>query len=218
MSASTQAEWRQRESPGETESPALRVVVAEDAADVRRMVAVALRRLGYSVVEAASGPELLDKLGDALLSGVAASRPHVIISDIRMPGLTGLEVLAGIRQAGWPTRVVLMTAYADPDTRAEARRLGVDALFAKPFDIDDLMTVVVNMTSPEFEADRSTMGAPPALRPPSSPPPSPRSTMGAPPAPRPPSAPPPSPRADRGSRDHEIESGKGERSVRRHMH
>jgi CheY-like chemotaxis protein len=123
------------------------VIVAEDEPDVRRLVAVALRSLGYDITEAGSGAELLDALGDALLGGRAADRPDLIISDIRMPGLTGLEILAGLRQARWPTAIVLMTAYADLTTREDAYRLGADALFAKPFDIDDLMTAVVNMTA-----------------------------------------------------------------------
>jgi CheY-like chemotaxis protein len=133
-----------------------RVIVAEDEADVRQLVAVALRGLGYDIIEARSGAELLDELGDSLLEGDPAGRPDIIISDIRMPGLTGLEILAGLRQAEWPTAIVLMTAYADRATREEARRLGVDAFFEKPFDIDDLMTAVVNMTplSPRDRKDR----------------------------------------------------------------
>jgi CheY-like chemotaxis protein len=123
------------------------VIVAEDEADVRQLVAVALRGLGYDIIEARNGVELLDELGDVLLNGDLTGCPDVIISDIRMPGLTGLEILAGLRQAEWPTAIVLMTAYADHDTRQEAVRLGADALFAKPFDIDDLMTAVVNMTA-----------------------------------------------------------------------
>jgi CheY-like chemotaxis protein len=122
------------------------VIVAEDEADVRQLVAVALRRLGYEIIEARTGAELLDELGDGLLLEDLAARPDLIISDIRMPGLTGLEILAGLRHAEWSTAIVLMTAYADLETREEARRLGADAFFEKPFDIDDLITVVVNMT------------------------------------------------------------------------
>jgi CheY-like chemotaxis protein len=114
---------------------------------VRQLVAVALRGLGYEIIEACSGAELLNELGEALLDGNVAGRPDVIISDIRMPGLSGLKLLAGLRQARWPTAIVLMTAYADLETREEARRLGADAFFAKPFDIDDLMTAIVNIAS-----------------------------------------------------------------------
>lgn len=123
-----------------------RVIVAEDEPDVRMMVTVALRGIGFEIQEARSGAELLDELGDGLLSGDPAARPDVIISDIRMPGLTGMEILAGLRQAEWRTAIVLMTAYADADIRETARRLGASAFFEKPFDIDDLLTAVVNIT------------------------------------------------------------------------
>ena len=131
-----------------------RVIVAEDEPDVRQLVAVALRGLGYEIIEARSGAELLDELGDGLLHGDQAGRPDMIISDIRMPGLTGLEILAGLRQAEWPTVIVLMTAYSDRETREEARRLGADAFFEKPFDIDDLVTAVVNMTPMRERRDK----------------------------------------------------------------
>jgi CheY-like chemotaxis protein len=125
-----------------------RVIVAEDEPDVRMMVSVALRGVGYDIIEAQNGAELLDQIGEALIDGDTSMQPDLIISDIRMPGLTGMEILAGLRQAHWPTAIVLMTAYGDRELREEARRLGVDAFFEKPFDIDDLVTAVVNMVPP----------------------------------------------------------------------
>jgi len=128
-----------------------RVIVAEDDADVRRLVAVALRPLGYEIIEARTGAEVLDAIGGSLISRATDDRPDVIISDIRMPGLTGMEILAGLRQLNWPTVFVLMTAFADQETREEAQRLGADAFFAKPFDVDDLMTAVINMAPSAFD-------------------------------------------------------------------
>jgi CheY-like chemotaxis protein len=141
----THGHWSDHNATEEPHRPP-RVIVAEDDPDVRQLVTVAFRGLGYDVVEAATGSELLDELGDGLLTGNPAGKPDVIISDIRMPGLTGIEILAGLRQAEWPTIIVLMTAFSDRETREEAQRLGADAFFEKPFEIDDLMTVVVNMT------------------------------------------------------------------------
>jgi len=140
-----------------------RVIVAEDDADVRRLVAVALRPFGYEIIEARTGAELLDAVGDNLLSENEDGRPDVIISDIRMPGLTGLEILAGLRQVKWSTIFVLMTAFADRETREEAQRLGADAFFAKPFDIDDLMTAIINM-APGPVWPRGSQWHPPLVR------------------------------------------------------
>jgi CheY-like chemotaxis protein len=126
-------------------SRAIRVLVAEDEADIRQLVVVALRCQGYDVIEARTGAELLDELGDSLIFGNRRKMPDIIISDIRMPGFTGLEILAGLRDAQWSTAVVLMTAFADPEIREEALRLGAQAFFEKPFDIDDLLTAVLNI-------------------------------------------------------------------------
>lgn len=129
-----------------------RVLVAEDDPDLRAMIVTALRGMGYEPVEARSGAELLDQISDALLSGDPSRGPDLVISDVRMPGLTGLGVLTGLRQANWSRPFILMTAYADPKLREDAERLGA-AFFAKPFEIEDLVTLVVNlMPRPPAEA------------------------------------------------------------------
>jgi CheY-like chemotaxis protein len=92
------------------------VIVAEDDPDVRQLVTVAFRGLGYDVVEARTRSELLDEL----LHDDPGGKPDVIISDIRMPGLTGMEVLAGLRQADWPTVIVLLAVASSADAAIRA--------------------------------------------------------------------------------------------------
>lgn len=121
-----------------------RVLVAEDDAEMRSVVAAAVRKDGYEVVEARDGAEVLDLIGDSLLRR-KPDPPDVLITDIRMPGFSGLQVLAGLRQADWKVPVILITAFGDPGTHAQARRLGAVAVFDKPFDVDDLRTVVMNL-------------------------------------------------------------------------
>ena len=135
-----------------TEHRPPRVIVADDEPDVLKLVTVALRGYGFDIVQAHNGAEVLDQISFELDVSDARARPDILIADVRMPGLTGLELLAAVRQARWPTAVVLMTAYPDRATRAEARRLGVNAFFAKPFDVDDLVTAVVNLTPPPLES------------------------------------------------------------------
>ncbi|AUX42342.1 transcriptional regulator [Sorangium cellulosum] len=118
----------------------LRVLLAEDDRELRRLLASALRRDGYEVLEARDGNHLLELMGEALVSGGAP--PDVVVSDIRMPGKSGLELLSGLRRDDWTTPVVLITAFGDPETHAEAYRLGADVVLDKPLDVDDLLVVV----------------------------------------------------------------------------
>ncbi|WP_437753824.1 response regulator [Sorangium sp. So ce1389] len=118
-----------------------RVLLAEDDRELRRLLATALRRDGYEVLEARDGNHLLELMGESLVSS-GGTPPDLVVSDVRMPGRSGMELLAGLRREDWSTPVVLITAFGDPETHAEAYRLGADAVLDKPLDVDDLRIVV----------------------------------------------------------------------------
>lgn len=143
-------EWRK--VLAESGSPPARVLVAEDEEELRDLVAATLRRDGYEVVTARDGGELLDRLASARLRDEAHTPIDLIISDVRMPGWTGLQILSGIRSTDWATPVILITGFGDRETRREAARLGVAAFFDKPFDLDDLRTAVLNIVPPRATA------------------------------------------------------------------
>lgn len=132
-----------RVHPGATP---IRVLLAEDDRELRLLLATALRRDGYEVLEAHDAKHLLELMGEALVSGNGAP-VDVVVSDIRMPGASGLDLLAGLRRDDWTTPVVLITAFGDPETHAEAYRLGADAVLDKPLDVDDLRQVVQTLVS-----------------------------------------------------------------------
>jgi CheY-like chemotaxis protein len=117
------------------------VLVAEDDPSLRRLIVTVLRDAGYDVVEAADGPELLERI-EALAKRQVPSDAFVVVSDVKMPGLTGLDVLAILRCASARTPVVLITAFGDAETHAEARELGAVRVLDKPFDLDVLRAVV----------------------------------------------------------------------------
>jgi len=130
-----------------------RVLVAEDDAEMRRLVVDALRKDGYQVSEAADGGGLLIRVaaqraaianGDGGDGDALASPIDLVISDVRMPVCSGLEVLAEIRRSCWDVPVILMTAFGDDEAREHAASLGA-ILFDKPFSIDDLRTAVLNV-------------------------------------------------------------------------
>ena len=131
-------------------SPPL-VLVAEDDADVRRVVATALRVDGYSVIEAKDGADLIEHIGSALLFGNVRGELDpiaLVISDIRMPGRDGLEILGQLRRSEIGVAVILMTAYPDPALRRRAESLGADAFLRKPFKIDHLRSLVREILAP----------------------------------------------------------------------
>ena len=109
---------------------------------MRGIVATSLRRAGFVVIETSNAEELIEELGNEMLHDGTA--PDLIVTDIRMPGRDGVEVLAGLRRAHWSTPVILMTAFADLDTYEQARRLNA-TVFDKPFDLDALRIAVVNL-------------------------------------------------------------------------
>lgn len=124
-----------------------RIVLAEDDAEMRALLVTALLQDEYEVIEVRDGAELLRYLASECLRTLTGPPIDLVISDLRMPGRSGLEVLARLRYSDWATPFILTTAFGDPETHAEARRLGAAAVFDKPFDIDDLRTVVCNLVA-----------------------------------------------------------------------
>jgi CheY-like chemotaxis protein len=117
-----------------------RILLAEDDAEMRALVSGDLRRVGYSVVECADGAALLKKLD-------AASRNEglgvdLVVADVRMPELTGLEALEQLRGADPFTPCIVVTAFGSAETRRAAARLGAIAVLDKPFEIQDLLRLV----------------------------------------------------------------------------
>jgi CheY-like chemotaxis protein len=114
-----------------------RVVVADDDAELRGVLVESLRRDGYELVEDTDGGRLLVRVAAVYAVEGGAPPIDLIISDIRMPVCTGLEILKGLRDARWATPVILMTSFVDGEVRARAARLGA-VLLEKPFDLSSL--------------------------------------------------------------------------------
>jgi len=126
---------------GEGRPAAARVLLAEDDREMRELLATLLRRDGYDVLEAHSGFNMLEEIGVLLQRGETPP-VDLIVSDQRMPGFLGLEVLSGIRDAGWNIPFILITGFGDRETHQEAERLGATAVLDKPFDVDELRGVI----------------------------------------------------------------------------
>lgn len=113
--------------------PRPRVLVVEDRPSVLKLVTTVLER-GHDVATAASGAEAMPLL--------RAERFDAVLTDVRMPGATGFDVLRAVREISPRTPVVLMTAYATVPDAVAAVKLGAYDYVAKPLDADELALVV----------------------------------------------------------------------------
>jgi DNA-binding response OmpR family regulator len=119
-----------------------RLLLAEDDREMRQLLASALRRDGYEVIEVADGFQLFEWIGRAWLGDDELNAVALVVTDIRMPGFSGLDVLAELRQAGFETPVILITGFGDHETHALGLKLGAAAVLDKPFDLSDLRRCV----------------------------------------------------------------------------
>ena len=127
---------------------AARIVVAEDDGEMRKLVVATLRAAGHDILEVADGGRLLVLL--ARCARDHALVPDLIVSDIRMPVMTGLSMLKGVREAHWTIPVILMTAFPDADATWRAESLDATVL-AKPFPLGELRELVARrLAEPHF--------------------------------------------------------------------
>jgi CheY-like chemotaxis protein len=104
-----------------------RVLVVDDEPDAVELLQEFLTGKGYEVITAANGKEALQKL--------KAERPHLILLDVRMPGMNGLEALRQIREIDREVGVIMVTAVNEEETGREALRLGAFDYIVKPLDL-----------------------------------------------------------------------------------
>jgi DNA-binding response OmpR family regulator len=126
-----------------------RILLVEDDLEMRRMLAAVLTADGFDVTEARNGADGVDYLLASWGFG-KGQRTHfdLIISDIRMPGWTGLEILEIVRCTRARMPVILITAFGAAEIHAQARRLRASATIDKPFDLDVLRSTVRKLVTP----------------------------------------------------------------------
>jgi CheY-like chemotaxis protein len=115
------------------------VIVVEDDEAMRRLLTRVLSRERYRVTDLADGADLLK----TVLALPVDERPSLIISDVRMPGISGLDVLAALRAAELHMPVVLISAFCDEQTLGRAAKLGATCVLSKPFDMDMLRSLAL---------------------------------------------------------------------------
>jgi DNA-binding response OmpR family regulator len=116
----------------------------EDDESMRRLMAATLEEYGYDVVEAADGIDLLGWLGSSLWNPTDGG-VDVIISDVNLPDLTALEVMAALRTQHAAVPVILVTASDDTTVHEQGYDLGASIVLKKPFDVQDLGALVASI-------------------------------------------------------------------------
>jgi CheY-like chemotaxis protein len=117
------------------------ILVVDDEPDVadlfRQQFRKDLRASRFAMEFAQSANEALDRVGSA-----EAARLILILSDVNMPGMSGIELLPRARQARPDVPVIMITAYGDAETRRKAIEAGAAGLFTKPIDFPELRQTI----------------------------------------------------------------------------
>ncbi len=112
------------------------ILVVDDEASQRDLLGGFAARLGYRVREAASGEEALES--------IQREPPHLVLLDVRLPGINGIETLSRIRQFAPNLPVLLITAFADLRQAVAAMKGGAEDYLAKPVDLDELRAAMAD--------------------------------------------------------------------------
>ena len=131
-------------------------LVADDDDDMRTLLATTLRRVGFSVLEAADGEQLMD-LFSATWEGDPAQR-LVVISDIGMPVKDGIQATRFLRAAAPGLPVILVTAFSDVATMRAAKDAGATSVLLKPIDRVTFLKAAMQAVEPVVR--RSCEGKP----------------------------------------------------------
>ncbi len=111
------------------------ILIIDDELSMREFLQILLTKEGYSVSTAGEGAKAIQL--------VEQENFDLVISDIKMPGMSGLEFLKQIREKGNNAPVILITAYASPEDAVEAMKGGAYDYITKPFNVDEIKSVIV---------------------------------------------------------------------------
>src|SRR5436305_7660658 len=111
-----------------------RILVFDDEVNARTALAELLREEGFDVETAADAFKALGKH--------ESFSPHVVVTDVHMPGMTGIELVHKLKATEDPPAIVVMTAFGDVATAVEAMRAGAAEYLLKPINFDELLVVI----------------------------------------------------------------------------
>lgn len=111
-----------------------KILIVDDQYGIRILLTEVLQKEGYTTFQAANGFQAIDITKE--------QAPDLVLLDMKIPGMDGIEILKRLKQHDETIKVIIMTAYGEVDMIQEAKDLGALTHFAKPFDIDEIRKVV----------------------------------------------------------------------------
>ncbi len=118
------------------------ILIVDDSASLREVVAIALKNAGYNVIQAENGQDALNKL--------AGDKLHLIISDVNMPVMDGISFVKAVKQD--PnykfTPIMMLTTESEGDKKQQGKAAGAKAWLVKPFQPDTLLDAVSKLVLP----------------------------------------------------------------------
>ena len=111
-----------------------KILVIDDEQGMRDFLSIMLKKEGYDVVAAENGSDALKAVQTEIFD--------LVISDVKMPGLNGIDVLKTVKEVSSETIVIMITAYATAETAVEAMKLGAYDYITKPFKVDEIKLII----------------------------------------------------------------------------
>ena len=115
------------------------ILIVDDEKSMRDFLKILLSKEGYEVLAAADGEQALTVLAD--------NDVNLVVSDIRMPGIDGLQLLATIKERSDDIPVIMITAFASPNDAVQAMKNGAYDYISKPFNVDEIKSVIYAATN-----------------------------------------------------------------------
>lgn len=113
-----------------------KILVVDDEQSLREVLSIMLKRTGYAVTSVADGEEAIELLSKDIFD--------LVITDLRMPKIDGMEVLKAAKSASPETVVLIITAFASADSAVEAMKQGAYDYLTKPFQVDEVQLIIRN--------------------------------------------------------------------------
>lgn len=142
------------QGPSASPEEARTVLIVDDEPSMRTALSETVRRMGYQVRGAIDGADAIEQ--------VERIKPWLVVTDLKMPRINGLELVKALKQKAPNTFIILMTAYGTVETAVEAMKCGANDYILKPFSTDLLERVILNLqasTDPEAQDAPATLEA-----------------------------------------------------------